>query len=134
MTSTLKHWSQIDPRTKYFVSFGDLSGYFYTGSPAGGVEQDPTTFTPSVSYGPNTMMKDLGRSVTVYNQTVLLGSKLTTNSIFRQVQLVKGANTGGVSGGVHTPTLGEQSFNDWKTFWIRVWAADGIVAPVARTG
>ena len=127
MTSAIKKWGQIDSRIKYFMAFGDVSGYTLDVSLTDLIPEsaEVSSFTPVVSPIVSTgkLLKDLGRMITVYDDGVV-GNPHT--AIYRQVQIVAGPTTEGVSG---TPA------NGYRSYWIKVWSASGTgVAPVARTG
>lgn len=133
MTSALKKWGQIDSRIKYFIATGSVNGYtLKTGVSISDfitVTQDNTVLPDGVwdemadIVTTGGLLKDLGRMVTVYDDTVV-GNPHT--AIYRQVQVVNGSMTEGVSG---TPA------NGYKSYWIKVWSASGLgVATVARTG
>lgn len=125
MTSALKKWGQIDSRIKYFMAFGDVSGWNYAGEATDLLDSTTaaTEFTRVRKISANSLMKDLGRSITVYNDGVV-GYPHTM--IYRQIQLVNGSTTGGVGG---TPA------NGYNSYWIKVWSDTGAdIAKVARTG
>jgi hypothetical protein len=70
------------------------------------------------TYAVGTLFKDLGR------QLLIKGASDNHVALFRQVQLVNGADTEGVSG--VSPS--------WNCLFVKVWAADGTNVCVARTG
>jgi hypothetical protein len=132
MSSALKKWGQIDSRIKYFMAFGDVSGYtlqtgvliadFITSTEdvigTGGAWNPPTTIAST-----GNLLKDLGRMITVYDDGI---SGNPHTAIYRQVQVVNGIATGGVGG---------TRPNGYNSYWIKVWSADGMdMAKVARTG
>jgi len=127
MSSNLRRYPQLSVQTQYLIAIGDVSGYQYAGSASGGVEYDVTSFDSPVNRAAGTLMKDMGRVITVYDDTVSLPGTQPTypkTAVYRQVQLVNGAATSGVGGGP----------DNWNTFWVKVWSADGVSALVARTG
>lgn len=73
--------------------------------------------TTNESYAVGDLFKDLGRQVTIYDDT----SKLHLVT-YRQVQRINGAGSEGVA-----TTYG-------TAFFVRVWAASGAGVRVARTG
>ena len=126
MSSALKKWGQIDSRIKYFIATGDVSGYTLTIALTDHVTDasENAVFTSEVRIATaGKLLKDLGRMITVYDDTI---TGYPHTAIYRQVQVVNGATTGGVSGS------GPNGFN---SYWIKVWSASGTEnAPVARTG
>ena len=134
MSSNLRHYSQIDPRTKYFLTISAGKAWTYTGTPGDSVGLITNfVYADISSYAANILLKDMGRSIVAYDQ---LGSGAVQQAIFRQVQVVSGLTTEGVSDTAYTS-------NGWGTFWIPVWVAGAGVfggyvpvtlANVARTG
>jgi hypothetical protein len=128
MTSMLRKFSQISPREKYFTVLADNQ---YTWSIASGSTLHPlmtetewqtaTNGTANADLDAGFLLKDLGRTVVVYNATTHLHT-----AVFRQVQRVNSATTEGVG-------------NISEIYYIQVWAAngtgfDGNRTLVARTG
>ena len=125
MTSVLKRYAQIDPRTGFFRTFGTCLGYtLKTNSTSNPVMMDVefvAAFVPSsISFASDLLLKDLGRQITVYDTT---GTGSPHIAIFRQVMQVNGPLEEGISSNIA---------------YICTWAdgSGGVytVAPVARTG
>lgn len=131
MSSAIKKWGQIDSRIKYFMAFGDVSGWtldstYPATTPVIGSTASPTPFTRTIRIPANSLMKDLGRAVTVYDDDLTVLPDYQYKIIYRQIQLVNGVATEGVAG---TPA------NGYRSYWIKVWSSDGVdIAKVARTG
>lgn len=68
-----------------------------------------------------TLYKDMGRTLTVYDDTLDGNLHVAT---YRECQIVLGSGSEGVP---VLPLYG-------ATYWVRVWAADGTGVAVARTG
>jgi hypothetical protein len=119
MTSVLRSHAQIPVRNRYFTVIDDISGYTAT-TTTGGVLITPTQFlnnyNATVNVASGALLKDLGRSITIYSPTTNLHTE-----VYRWVQRVNGANTEGVGGA-------------YNTFYINTWSADGTGVGVARTG
>jgi hypothetical protein len=126
MSSALKKWGQIDSRIKFFIATGDVTGYTLTIALTDHVTDasENAVFTSATTIvGAGKLLKDLGRMITVYADATT-GNPHT--AIYRQVQEVNGALSGGVGG---------SGANGFKSYWIKVWSASGTGnAPVARTG
>ncbi len=143
MTSVLRRVAQQNPHTQYFYG-SDVSGYVL--NPSSGIEITPvmemsqfiTAFYTDASASrvnlPGLLLKDLGRQITVYDNTTpgVVGSPHI--AIFRQVMNVTGRNTEGVvSPQPSPPTIA----------YICTWVDDSVsptrsnpfvFADVARTG
>lgn len=91
----------INLAPEYFVSWGDISG---------------GSVNPNAAVSAGTILRDLKRTVTVYGTN---GLKL---HIFRQVQLINGPSTEGVSGS-------SSDIDAFKCGWICVWGASGYCGP-----
>lgn len=79
---------------------------------------DVVTFGGEGDYGIGTLFKDLGR------QFLIVDAADNHLALFRQVQLVQGADTEGVGG---VPP-------SWNCLFVKVWAAAGTNVCVVRTG
>lgn len=126
-------------RTRFFLAIEDLSGEsMATGSelvhPMTSFESIMTgtafeaAFDPGSGSGVATpsgsLLKDLGREVNVVGTD---GQRLYK---YRQVQIVGGTGSEGVGG-----TAGTTGANPWNSdVFVRVWAADGTLVNVVRTG
>jgi hypothetical protein len=136
MTSVLRRYAQIEPRTQFFYVLGEISGYINTSTsiPTSSLMslQDVNSaflgqvqFPPSVIY-PFTLLKDLGRQITVFDPTIV-GSPHV--ALFRQVMIVNGINVEGI------PTQSTPFV--YICTWIDATPGGHIpfnVADVARTG
>jgi len=129
MTSMLRKFSQISPREKYFTVLGANQ---YSWSVANGSTLHPlmteaewqaaTNGASNTDLDAGILLKDLGRTVVVYNPS----ARNLHTAVFRQVQRVNSATTEGVG-------------NISEIYYIQVWAAngtgfDGNLTQVARTG
>lgn len=76
------------------------------------------TFGDENTYSVGTLFKDLGRQLLIKNAA---GTHL---ALFRQVQLVQGAETEGVGG----------SAPSWNCLYVKVWSGAGTNICVVRTG
>jgi len=139
MSSVLKSFSQIPVRVKYLITVANDDGA-KIGVGADGASAftlEPGTFlslgsmaTESVvealrdnvqySLVAGTLFKDMGRQI-----TILDADNATHLAVYRQVQLVDGTASEGVSN--NAPSYDANIF-------VRVWAADGLNVVVARTG
>lgn len=135
MSSTLRKFSQIPVRIKYFLTLAEYD----PAPPAEGVSyDDPALVFPGGYPGPivgdgalgivdypgfaaGVLLKDLGR------QVVIVDSMDRHIAVYREVQRVNGSGSEGV---------GPQVSPDgpYGTFFVKVWAADGSNVLVARTG
>lgn len=130
MTSVLKRYSQIDERVRYFSVAAPVNTYTLPLGVTTGVVDisgvlTETTITPL-------FLKDLGRTVYVHDSHVGDESPVGPRvAVLRQVQVVNGPFTEGVSG---SPT------NMYGSYWIATWVSSGgaygiiDLAPVSRTG
>lgn len=123
MSSALRRYAQIPTDVKYFMllvanpEVFDQSGTVF---PVMDTSSLVVTLFPRITtILAGTQLKDLGRTITRYNPTTRLH-----DAIYRQVMLVNGFSTEGVSS---QPT---------DIFYIKTWSADydSQVARVARTG
>jgi len=95
MTSVLRRYAQLEPRTQYFSVFSDVSGYTLVeganSSPVMTIAAFNAAFSPTytggTSFQAGFLLKDLGRQVTVYT-TSPPGSAHV--AVFRQVMQVNG--------------------------------------------
>ncbi len=121
MTSVLKRFAQIDPSVQNFYVIGDCSGWAITpsgiSSPVMSVTDFNTAFDPSSNIVAGSLLKDLGRQITVYDPSTSLASPHV--AIFRQVMVMNGASNEGISN---------------RIFYICVWTGStpGTPFPLAR--
>lgn len=135
MSSVLRHIAQIPVRTKYLLSVAsfdpsgveaaDAAAFSLTGSwpvtlgtiamPASVVNDNAAAVAISAT---GVLYRDLGRQIVVVDD---FGTHL---AVYREVQLVSGVDSEGVSG----------SFPGYGCLFVRVWGADGLNVNVARTG
>lgn len=136
MSSTLRNFSQIPVRTKYFLTvsaftqgqvtanppnYDDPAIYFVNGYPGPIINENDMLSVTYPLFGTGKLLKDLGRQVTIVNDA---GAHV---AVYCEVQRVNGAGTEGVGPQV-TPD------GPYGTFFIKVWSADGSNVLVARTG
>ena len=143
MSSVLRVHAQIPSRVKYFVwgqgdestlaipaasafsmdvgeykdvtSMADVAELIGANATARGIDTDPFD-ARTVN-----LLKDLGRQITVYDPTIG-GAHV---AVYRQVQIVNGAETEGVGG----------SAPEWDSnYFVKVWSANGEGINVVRTG
>jgi len=137
MTSVIRRVAQLEPRTQYFYG-SDVSGYVL--NLAAGIDISPvmemtsfsTAFPTSIQLaGP--LLKDLGRQITVYNNTTpgVVGSPHI--AVFRQVMDVKGRNTEGVTSPQPTPPT-IAYICTWADISFPTRDLPFVIADVARTG
>lgn len=136
MTSVLRKYSQIDPRSAFFIVLGpSLTTWTVDASGSSSPLMSITDFTSNVSQGsigsepPITgyRLKDLGRQITVYDETI---SGYPHVAVFRQVLFIDNtqlSETEGIGNGI--------------IFYICVWAQHSTeydpqftASLVARTG
>lgn len=122
MTSVLRKYAQIDARVRFFTTLTDISGIVLSvTSPIMSVTQFALADISEVFVPVASVLKDMGSSITVYDNTQP-GSPHV--AVYRRVQLVNGPDTEGVGG----------SPPDYQTFYVLTWSADGLGVGVARTG
>ncbi len=146
----LRRVSQIDPRTKYFQvvreidqgtvpSLSDVTFVLkpeYTQSiprvVADTFFKNTMTLSPfNIHLVDGALLKDMGRTIYGYDSNYGVSAGSLRQSVYREVQIVNGADSEGVSG---------SSANNWNTFWVRVWSSttgdDSVnrIAPIARIG
>lgn len=117
MSSAIKKFSQIDPRLKHLVTLDTTkyltnTEYEAIAAQYGGrtvIVAPPPTITST--FDANVLLKDLGREL--YINTSLPNKKIVKTAVLRQVQLVSGATSNGVS----PPPP------DWMTGWVVTWSA-----------
>ena len=127
MSSVQTSFAQIGPREKYFIVTGAAVVGFEIppgNSAAGGFDSlvSSTEFgTPTgSSLAAGTLLKDLGRSITVYDDTTLL--KVAT---YQKVARVSGGPT----------SEGDATFGTGTDTYVLVWTTDETVTVgVARVG
>ena len=140
MTSVLRRIAQQEPRTQYFYASGPVAAYVL--DPASSIAISPvmemTAFVTAFATDPGSsvtlnasLLKDLGRQITVYNNSTsgVVGSPHI--AIFRQVMSVSGLNTEGVVSPQDpmAPTMA------YICTWVDgIRMAPFVVAEVARTG
>jgi len=140
MSSATSSFAQVSRRTKFLLTVADISGYVIDGlnsTMATSVELESFTALSKVSILPNTLLKDLGRQIVLYDDETA-GTKSPHIATFRQVQLVKGDLTEGVSG--YAPGLFDGQTTDpesyYNTCYVCVSSEDQTAYPVrvVRTG
>ncbi len=141
MTSVLRRYAQLDPRTQYFYTAG-TNGYVDSSSNSITVSSLMTINDLSASFVsaivlPAGLLKDLGRSITVYDPA----NNNAHIAIFRQVMVVNGKNVEGISGIPISPANTAPPFTPNTTItYICTWVdsptrtAPFVLADVARTG
>lgn len=101
MTSVLRRYAQLEPRTKYFALLSDCSGYTLNSNAISGPLMDVSSFVATYTNTINfltplsNLLLDLGRSITVYNPAIPGSPHI---AVFRQVMLVNGPGIEGISG------------------------------------
>ncbi len=126
MSSGSREYSQLDPRTKYFIALTDISGVAINAGYTIGALMTEAEFSAATSLQPfaqvttGGLLLDLGRSVTIYDPVTSAHKQL-----WRAVQLVSGVGTEGVSGSYA---------NGFNSFYIMTWSETGFAHRVARTG
>lgn len=124
--SSMRQFSQLEPRTKYFIALQDISGVAINTGYSIGALMTPAEFAAALSLQPfaqaaaGQLLLDLGRSVTVYDPVTSMHKEL-----WRAVQLVSGVGSEGVSG---------SAVNGFNSFYIMTWSETGFAHSVARTG
>jgi hypothetical protein len=131
--SSLRSFSQIPVRTKFLIATQTVEG----GGVGGGFDDAAISFVGGypgptlllgsrvanyVSMTQGDILKDMGRSVTIYNTD---GSHHAT---YREVQRIRNATTEGVNGPL------DVNDGPYGTFFVLVWAADGNNVVVVRLG
>ena len=148
MSSLLRRIAQspvpTPARTRYFLAIAELGGsdnpasastVVIPDSESNGTESFITETEFNLNYtggagsrnpiSSGQLLRDLGREVVVVDDTT--GAHLYK---YRQVQIVDGPDTAGVGGDATTTAP-----NPWESnLFVRVWAADGTLVNVVRTG
>ena len=146
MTSVLRRYAQMDPRTQYFVVLSPYTviGYLNTSTsiPTSSLmtlADASVALAGQTPYPTGTLLKDLGRQITVYDPTVPGSPHVAT---FRQVMLVNGQNVEGIPT-LNPPAPPATSYSPLNSFtyictWIDITPPGihlpYILAEVARTG
>jgi hypothetical protein len=121
MSSVTSSFAQIAGRVKFFLAVADLSGCVEDGLSTVSVAVP----SPSFNIAGGSLLKDLGRQIVVVDATT--GGHLKT---YRQVQVMDGATSEGVSGSAPD---GNGSY--YNTAYVLVSSADAAaVVKVVRTG
>ena len=129
MSSVQTAFAQIGPREKYFIVTADTSANAVAVTPgnsaAGGLDTlvSQSDFdagsTDNNSLVQGSLLKDLGRSITVYDDTTLLKV-----AVYRKVAVVSGGPT----------SEGDATFGG-DDIYVLVWSADSATTVgVARVG
>jgi hypothetical protein len=123
MTSVLRHYSQIEPRIKYFTVITDCSGYTLNNGAVTNPLMDYPSFAAAYTltndFPAASLVQDLGRSITVYDPTIPGSPHI---ALLRQVMLVNGPGIEGINSNIA---------------YICTWADGGPdieVCVLARTG
>jgi len=126
MTSVLRRYAQIDPRTQnvYVIEAAN----FYTYDSTQSIPSSPVMTTTDFrsSYGNNTgvfpagsLLKDMGRSIQVYEPTL----SNNTMYIFRQMMLIDGVNYEGISNQIGYVCT-------WASSWVTPYNPDYPLDPL----
>ena len=137
MSSVTSSFAQIAGRTKFFLATADVSGYVVPdlhSTLATSVDQTLLNADTKVGVPRNTLLKDLGRQIVLYDDEVTAGSPHLAT--FRQVQVVNGSTTEGVDGGAPEDFPGSTVPSYYNTFYVCVSSVDQTANPVrvVRTG
>jgi hypothetical protein len=144
MTSVLRRYAQMDPRTQYFFVLSSPVPCYVNESTSINTSQLMTitdvsnaflATTPQLpDYTTGNLLKDMGRQITVYDPTIAGSPHI---AIFRQVMLVNGFNVEGIPNSNNQPP----PFVPTNSFaYICTWVDDSgrpppfVLADVARTG
>jgi len=132
--SSLAGFSQIPVRIKYFVALKEYdppgpvgfvdpgdAGLSFNGGYPGAVLLEGSIEANYVGFAQGALLKDLGRQIT------LVDSAGRHTALYREVQVVDGPGSEGV--GVAVAPEGP-----YRTFFVKVWSADGDSVYVVRTG
>jgi hypothetical protein len=137
MASVLRSFSQIPVRAKYFIWLNNdpntnaipaasafklnPGSYAAIGSMAIADDITPVTTSPFDSEVPPSLLKDMGRQITIYDESTKLHL-----AVYREVQIIDGAASEGVGG---------NAASGWEsTYFVKVWSAGGLGVEVVRTG
>ena len=120
MSSANSSYAQIAGRVKFLLATADISGYVVDGLNT----VDTVDPTPTFNISAASLLKDLGRQIVVVDADT--GAHLKT---YRQVQVMNGVSTEGVSGSAPD---GNGSY--YNTGYVLVASASGTGVGVVRTG
>lgn len=122
MTSVLRRYAQIDVRSQNMYVLNDCSGFTYVttqsiaSAPVMSTTDFASAYQQTVVYQPGDMVKDLGRSINVYNTDY--SNNLV--QVFRQVMLIQNGRYEGIT---------------TKIAYVCTWSADGLTdGHLARIG
>ena len=121
MTSVLRRYAQIDPRSQNMVVLADCSGWTYdsssnvTSSPVMALETFLAAYNSTAIFLQNQLVKDLGRSINVYDPA----SSNNLYQVYRQVMLLYGPGIEGIS---------------TQIAYVCTWSDDDTHALLARMG
>jgi hypothetical protein len=136
MSSVGSHYSQISARGKFFLPLAGAEGYYLNAVDTGvpnSVQYDlsgteiPPDFDISGTVISGNLLKDLGRQVVLYDNSVPAAvspgptSQYARVAVWRQVQVQNGASTEGVG-------------LPGDVVWVKTWSASGTDVYVVRTG
>ena len=143
MTSVLRRYAQMEPRTQYFFVLDATVPCYVNESTSINTSQlmtisdVSTAFAATIplpDYTLGNLLKDMGRQITVYDPSIVGSPHI---AIFRQVMLVNGLNVEGIPNSNNQPP----PFNPTNSFaYICTWVdypgrpAPFVLAEVARTG
>jgi len=130
MTSVLRRYAQINQSVQFFTLLANCFGFTLNqgsiSSPVMTMAEFAAAYNPSmtINYTTNSLLKDLGRQITVYDPNVVGSPHI---AIFREVMIVDGSKREGISN---------------RNVYICVWADTPVngtnsnirPALVARTG
>jgi hypothetical protein len=120
MSSTTSSYAQIAGRVKFLLATADISGFVVDGLNT----VDTVDPTPTFNIAAASLLKDLGRQIVVVDSVTGAHEKT-----YRQVQVMNGATTEGVSG---SAPAGNGSY--YNTGYVLVASAAGTGVRVVRTG
>ena len=140
MSSVTSSFAQRDKNTKFLIVVAsDISGYVVDGlysviasDELGGTATfDLSGATSLIESGTNlsvgTLLKDLGRQITIVSAANNL-----VRSVYRQVQVVNGADSEGVGGAAEPATASTAAI--YNCFYVKVFDSAGAGVRVVRTG
>ena len=140
MTSVLRRVAQQNPQTQYFYCNGSVQSWILNVSagiaiaPVMEMAQFTAAFSSNALAGP--LLKDLGRQITVYDNSTagVVGSPHI--AIFRQVMDVNGLNTEGVVSPQPVPPAAQTIayICTWVDVSLSPRSQPYVLADVARTG
>ena len=123
MSSANSSYAQIAGRVKFLLAVADVSGYVVDGLNTVDTV-DPQGSSTRFTIDNASLLKDLGRQIVVVDADT--GAHLKT---YRQVQVMNGVSTEGVSGSAPD---GNGSY--YNTGYVLVASASGTGVGVVRTG